>query len=414
MASPAPDQREHDVVVYGATGFVGVLTAQYLLEHAPPGTRIALGGRSQAKLEQTRASLGAAAAGWPLVVADSQDRPALEAMAASTRVVATTVGPYLAHGLPLVESCARTGTHYADLTGEVLFMRRAIDAAHDTAVGSGARIVHGCGFDSIPSDLGVLLLHEAAAAGGHGELLDTTLVVKAMRGGASGGTIASLRGQVVEGQRDPASGRVLVDPYALSPDRSAEPDHGDEGDPVGVVHDPELGGWLAPFVMGTINTRVVRRSNALQGHAYGRKLRYRELMSMGRTPFGAAAAAGVAGGMAAFQAGLAFPPTRRLLDLVLPSPGSGPGEAARERGYFEIETHARTTGGVRLRCDIRAQGDPGYKATAVMLGQSALSLAFDGDRLPPAAGVLTPATAMGTVLVERLRAAGHRYDVVTA
>ena len=401
-------------MVYGATGFVGVLTARYLLEHAPPGTRIALGGRSQPKLEQTRASLGGTAIGWPLVVADSQDRAALDAMAASTRVVATTVGPYLAHGLPLVEACAAAGTHYADLTGEVLFMRRAIDAAHDAAVASGARIVHGCGFDSIPSDLGVLLLHEAAAAGGHGELLDTTLVVKAMRGGASGGTIASLRGQLDEGRRDPASAQVLADPYALSPDRTAEPDRGDEGDPVGVVHDPDLGGWLAPFVMGSINTRVVRRSNALQGHAYGRGLRYRELMSMGRSPLGAAAAASVAGGMVAFQAGLSFPPTRKLLDLVLPSPGEGPGEAARERGYFEIDTHARTTGGARLRCEIRAQGDPGYKATAVMLGQSALSLASDGDRLPDAAGVLTPATALGTVLADRLRAAGQHYDVVTA
>lgn len=414
MQTPASDEREHDIVVHGATGFVGFLTARYLLEHAPPGARIALGGRSQAKLERTRQSLGGAAAGWPLVVADSHDEPAVEALAASARVVATTVGPYFKYGLPLVDACARAGTHYADLTGEVLFMRRAIDAAHHAAVATGARIVHTCGFDSIPSDIGVLLLHEAALAGGHGELQDTTLVVKAFRGGASGGTIDSLRGSIDEGRRDPASGRVLVDPYGLSPDRAAEPDLGSEGDPVGVVHDPELGGWLAPFVMGTINTRVVRRSNALQGHVYGRQLRYRELMSMGSGPLGAAKAAGLASGLAGFQAGMAFPPTRKLLDLVLPAPGEGPDEAAREAGFFEIDTHASTTGGARLRCEIRAQGDPGYKATAVMFGESALSLALDGERLPAAAGVLTPATAMGTVLADRLRAAGHRYDVVTA
>ena len=414
MQAPSPDQREHDIVVYGASGFVGVLTARYLLEHAPPGTRIALGGRSREKLEQTRASLGAAGAGWPLVVADSQDRPAVEALAASTRVVATTVGPYLRLGLPLVVACAGAGTNYADLCGEVLFMRRAIDAAHALATSTGARIVHTCGFDSIPSDLGVMLLHEAAAAGGHGDLEDTTLVVKAIRGGASGGTVDSLRTSIDAGRRDPSIRRLVADPYALSPDRSAEPDLGGEGDPVGVVHDPELGGWLAPFLMGSINTRVVRRSNALQGHVYGRRLRYRELMAMGRGPFGAAVATGVASGMAAFQAGMAFPPTRALLDLVLPDPGQGPDEAARDAGFFEIETHARTSGGALLRCEMRAQGDPGYKATAVMFGESALALALDGGRLPDAAGVLTPATAMGTVLADRLRAAGHRYDVVTS
>ncbi len=414
MPAPDPDQREHDVVVYGASGFVGVLTAKYLLEQAPSGTRIALGGRSKAKLERTRESLGGGAADWPLVVADSQDQAAVEALAASTRVVATTVGPYVRWGLPLVVACARAGTHYADLCGEVLFMRRAIDAAHDVAVGTGARIVHACGFDSIPSDLGVLLLHEAAAAGGHGDLQDTTLVVEAMRGGASGGTIDSLRTSVDEGRRDPAVGALLADPYGLSPDRANEPDLGPEGDPVGAVNDRELGGWLAPFLMGTINTRVVRRSNALQGHVYGRSLRYRELMSMGRGPLGAAKAAGVAGAMAGFQVGLAFPPARAVLDLVLPSPGEGPDEAAREAGFFEIATHARTAGGARLRCEMRAQGDPGYKATAVMFGESALALAFDGERLPERAGVLTPATAMGTVLADRLRAAGHRYDVVTS
>ena len=411
MSQPAQD-REHDIVVYGATGFVGVLTARYLAEHAPSGTRVALGGRSQEKLERTREQLGSAAADWPLVVADSQDEDAVAAMAGRTRVVATTVGPYLKYGLSLVEACAHAGTHYADLTGEVLFMRRAIESAHSTAEASGARIVHTCGFDSIPSDIGVLLLHEAAAAEGHGDLEDTTLVVKAVRGGASGGTIDSLRTSLDTARKDPATRRVLTDPYALSPDRAAEPDLGSERDPVGVQRDPELGGWLAPFVMGSVNTRVVRRSNALQGHVYGRRLRYRELMRMGNSPLGAVKAAGVVGGMAGLVAGLSFPPTRKVLDRVLPDPGEGPGEATRESGFFSIDIHTRTSDGTRLRCEIRADGDPGYKATAVMLGESALCLALDGGRLPVAAGVLTPATAMGTVLADRLRAAGHRYEVV--
>jgi short subunit dehydrogenase-like uncharacterized protein len=405
--------REHDVVVFGATGFVGRLTAGYLAEHAPPGTRVALGGRSLDKLERVRSELGPEAAEWPLFVADCHDEQALAQLAAASRVVATTVGPYYRYGLPLVEACAAAGTHYADLTGEVLFMRRSIDAAHATATASGARIVHTCGFDSIPSDLGVLLLHEHASANGAGDLEDTTLVVKALSGGISGGTIDSMRGQLDEAKADKASRRLMGDPYSLSPDRSREPDLGSERDPMGVVHDPELGGYLAPFVMGTVNTRVVRRSNALQDFAYGRRLRYRELMLGGELPLGPVKAAGIAGGLAALVAGLSLPPTRKVLDRVLPAPGDGPSEQRRERGFFRIDVHARTSTGARLVCKISAPGDPGYKATAVMLGESALALALAGDRLPGAGGVLTPATAMGTVLADRLRAAGHSYEVVT-
>jgi short subunit dehydrogenase-like uncharacterized protein len=206
----------------------------------------------------------------------------------------------------------------------------------------------------------------------------------------------------------------MLDPYALSPDRAAEPDLGGERDPAAPIHDAELGGWLAPFVMGTVNTRVVRRSNALLGYAYGRRLRYRELMRTGGLPLGPAKAAVISGGLAALVAGLAFPPTRMVLDRVLPDPGEGPGEQTRERGFFRIATHARTSSGARLVCRIRAQGDPGYKATAVMLGESALALALGADRLPDRAGVLTPATAIGDVLAERLRAAGHAYDVTAA
>jgi short subunit dehydrogenase-like uncharacterized protein len=406
--------REHDVVVFGATGFVGRLTAGYLAGRAPAGTRIALGGRSRERLERVRTTLGKKAADWPLLVADSHDAEALAGIAASTNVVATTVGPYDRHGLPLVEACAAAGTHYADLTGEVLFMRRSIDAADATASASGARIVHTCGFDSIPSDLGVLLLHRHALQTGAGELLETTLVVTAIRGGVSGGTIDSMRSQLDEAKADKASRRIMLDPYCLSPDRAAEPSLGPERDPMGVVHDPQLGGWLAPFVMGTVNTRVVRRSNALQGHAYGRGLRYRELMLGGGLPLGPAKAAGIAGGIGALVAGLSLPPTRWLLDRVLPDPGEGPSEEQREKGFFRIDVHTRTSTGARLVCRIAAPGDPGYKATAVMLGESALALALDGDRLPDAAGVLTPATAMGTVLVDRLRTAGHSYHVEAA
>jgi short subunit dehydrogenase-like uncharacterized protein len=399
--------RDHDLVVYGATGFVGALTAGYLARQAPPDLRIALGGRSRAKLERTRGELGV---DWPLVIADSQDRDAVTALAESAHVVATTVGPYFKYGKPLVEACAAAGTHYADLTGEVLFMRWALDTADALARATGARIVHTCGFDSIPSDIGTLLLHEEAQAGGHGELEETFFVVKGMRGGASGGTIDSARTTVDTVKKNPASRRVLADPYALSPDREAEPDLGSERDSMKPFHDARLGGWMAPFVMGSVNTRVVRRSNALRDHAYGRRFRYRELMRTGEGPLGLAKATAVSGGLAGMFAGLATPGARQMLDRVLPDPGEGPDEKARDRGFFNIDIHAATSSGRRLRCEIRVQGDPGYKATAVMLGESALCLALND--LPDVAGVLTPASAMGRVLADRLIAAGHSYRVV--
>ena len=399
--------REHDIVVYGATGFVGLLTAKYLAEAAPDDVKIALGGRSQEKLERTKAELGV---DWPLVVADSSDAAAVKALAESTKVVATTVGPYFKYGKQLVEACAAAGTHYADLTGEVLFMRWSIDAADAAAKESGAKIVHTCGFDSIPSDIGTLLLHEAAQAGGHGDLGETALVVKSMKGGASGGTIDSMRVSVDEVKKDKSGRRTLTDPYALTPDPAEEPSGKDERDSLKPFQDDRLGGWMAPFVMGTVNSRVVRRSNSLQGHAYGKGLRYRELMKTGGGPLGLVKAAGVAGGIAGVFAGMATPGARQVLDRVLPDPGEGPSEQARESGFFNIDIHTTTSDGTHLRCEIRAPGDPGYKATAVMLGESALSLAQDD--LPEGGGVLTPATAMGTKLADRLRAAGHSYEVV--
>ena len=398
--------REHDIVLHGATGFVGALVAAYLAGDAHADVRIALSGRSREKLERTRAELPSSAQGWPLVVADAADPTALAALAAITRVVVSTVGPYATYGLPLVEACARAGTHYADLTGEVLFVREAIDRCDALARESGARIVHSCGYDSVPSDLGVLLLHHAA-----GELADVRLVATA-KGGLSGGTVASMRAQMDAMRHDPAARRLAADPHALSPDPAAEPAPVQPPDagPPGRLRD---GTWTAPFIMAGYNTRIVRRSNALTDWSYGRGLRYGELMGCGRGVRGAAAAgavtAGLVGALAGISAAMTTAPTRALLDRVLPAPGSGPSAASRAAGWFRSELHAVASGGRRFRAVVAGPGDPGYAATAVMLGESALCLAEDatGDR----AGSLTPATAMGTALVERLRKAGHTYDV---
>ena len=331
-------------------------------------------------------------------------------MARDARVVATTVGPYRKYGMPLVDACIAAGTDYCDLTGEVLFVNATKDR-HEEAEKSGARIVHSVGFDSIPSDLGVYLLHEQAKEDGAGELTDTKLVVTAMKGGASGGTIASMKGMVDEAKTDKASRRTLGDPYALCPDRSAEPDGRDEGDRRGVARDDDLGQWVGPFVMATYNTRIVRRSNSLLGHAYGQDFRYQELTGLGTGPLAPVKGAALAGGLGALAGGLAVPPTRKVLDKVLPDPGEGPSEQAREKGFFKIKIHARTSSGAKYVARVAAQGDPGYKATALMMGESALCLALDRDRLPDRAGVLTPATAMDGALVDRLRAAGMTLEV---
>ena len=328
-------------------------------------------------------------------------------LAGAARVVATTVGPYRGQGLALVDACASAGTDYADLTGEVLFMRESIDRYHRVAADSGARIVHSCGFDSIPSDLGVLLLHHAARADDAGDLEDTTLVVTALRGGISGGTLASGMGQWDEMRASPAARRLVGDPYALSPDRGAEPDLGDQSELQWARHDTALGIWTGPFIMAGLNTRVVRRSNALQDWAYGRRFRYREVTGFGSGRAAPVQASALAAGVTALTAGLAFPPSRALLGRVLPRPGQGPGDKTRRRGYFRIQIHARTSAGTRYLGRIEARGDPGYAATSVMLGESALCLALDRDRLPGRAGVLTPATAMGATLAERLQSAGQ-------
>ena len=404
------DDRELDLILLGATGFVGRLTAGYLAEHAPPGLRIGLAGRSERRLAEVRASLGAAAQAWPLLVADSADERGARSLAGAAGVIATTVGPYRRLGLPLAQACAEAGTDYADLTGEVLFIRDTIDSCHQAAVRSGARIVHSCGFDSVPSDIGVLLAHHAASADGAGDLEDTSLVVTAMRGGISGGTLASALGQIDDMQASASSRRIVTDPYALSPDRTAEPALGDERELSMARYDPGLGQWIGPFVMASFNTRVVRRSNALQGWAYGRRFRYREVSGYGAGPAGAARALVVTTALTALLAGVALRPSRALLRPVLPKPGQGPGDKARHRGFFRLEVHARTSAGARYLTKVEGRGDPGYAGTAVMLGESALCLSLDRDRLPDRAGVVTPATAMGVTLADRLRAAGQTYE----
>ena len=404
--------RDYDIVLYGATGFVGQLTAAHLARHAPDGIRIALAGRNQAKLEALRSELPSEAANWPVVIADSTDAESLQAVAESTRVVISTVGPYAKYGLPLVEACATTGTDYVDLTGEVLFVRESIDRFQDEAARTGARIVHSCGFDSVPSDLGVLVLAEKVHADGAGDLGDTTLYM-AMKGGISGGTAASAMVQADEVRADKDKRRVAGDKFALSPDRAAEPS-GEWKDSAAVRYSDEIGAWTAPFMMAMFNTRIVRRSNALQHHVYGGTFRYREVQRTGRGWSGRLTGYAVAGVLGLGFGAMSVPFLRPVVERVLPSPGEGPSEKSRANGHFKATLKTTTTTGASYTSVVAAQGDPGYAATAVMLGESALSLAVSRDDCPLptglAGGVLTPATALGNVLIERLRAQGFTID----
>jgi short subunit dehydrogenase-like uncharacterized protein len=397
--------RRYEIVLHGATGFVGRLTARHLVASAGAGARIALSGRSEPRLRGLREELGV---DWPALVTDGRDPAAVAALAASTSVVATTVGPYARLGLPLVRACAEAGTSYCDLSGETSFVRESAAAAHLPAVGTGARIVHSAGFDSVPADLGVLLLHERVRSDGEGTLAATVLALASVRGGISGGTIDSLRGELAAAA-DPALRRALADPYALSPDRAADPPGHDERDLDRPIRDPLLGRWVAPNPFGPHDSRIVRRSNALLGHAYGPGFRYREVLSVGPGPAAPVLAGLVTAGLGAFLAGMRFGPTRALLDRALPTPGRGPSEKTRQSGHFRVEVHTVTSTGARYQATVAAQGDPGYAATAVMFGQSALSLARDDLRSP--GGVLTPAAALGDQLADRLRGQGFELSV---
>ena len=399
--------REFDVVLLGASGFVGALTAGHLAA-AGSDARVALAGRSRHRLDAVRAGLGDAARSFGLVEVDASDAAGLRRLASRTSVLATTVGPYARLGREVVRAAADQGTHYADLTGELLFVRWTLDEIDARARETGARIVHSCGFDSVPSDLGVLLTAQRAASDGEGQLGQTTLVVRSLRGGISGGTLDSARQQAIAVRADPTLRRLLADPHALSPRRADEPPAGPTLRP---GRDPRTGGWLGPFVMAPYNEAVVRLSNALSGWSYGRGLAYREASDFGRGPAAPLVSAAAGLGVRALSALLGWTPTRAVLDRLLPKPGEGPSADHRSAGRFRLEIDATTTTGARYRTTVAAEHDPGYDGTAIMLGQSALALALDTDDLPAASGVLTPATGLGARLAERLRAQGFVLDV---
>ena len=397
--------RPYDVVLYGASGFVGRQTVAYFARQAG-GPRWAVAGRSAARLQAVRQACGAAQAG--VVVADAADAVALDALAAQTRVVLSTAGPFARHGSELVAACVRHGTHYVDITGETPWVREMIERHHDAAARRGTRIVPGCGFDSVPSDLGAWGVAQALWKR-HGERCASVKACFSLRGGLNGGTFASLVNMLETGRR-----RELADPFLLNPPRTAPADPLPHADPVAPHHDADFRAWLGPFFMGPINTRVVRRTVALSGESpFAPDFRYQEYLRFGRGPGAALAAAGVAFGSLAGQGALAFGPLRWLAAALAPAPGEGPSERAMDGGSFRCDLVGVGERGSSQRGCIAGRGDPGNRATTTFVCEAALALAFDAAALPGGAafgGVLTPATAFGAVLTARLRRAGMTVE----
>ncbi|MFT4570973.1 MAG: short subunit dehydrogenase-like uncharacterized protein [Hyphomicrobiaceae bacterium] len=402
--------RPFDIVVFGATSFVGEILCQHLVKrHGCDGPlKWAIAGRSQAKLDAIAESTGAKV---PQIVADAADEAAMAALVASTRVIISTVGPYALYGSELVAAAAAAGTDYCDLTGEPQWMQRMIDAHAETAAKSGARIVHTCGFDSIPSDLGVWFT-QSKANETLGEPCSTIAMrVKAMKGGASGGTIASMMNVMEETAKDPGLRKVLANPYALAP---ANMRTGIRQANVTLPEsDAVSGAWVAPFVMASINTRVVFRSHALLGHPWGSEFRYDEAMMMGSGIGGALQATALSLGLGGFMAAASIAPLRNLLNsYVLPKPGEGPSPAEQKAGFFDIRMFGETPSGKTIKTKITGDRDPGYGSTGKMLGEAAICL-LELDRIKVPGGFWTPSTALGQALVDQLEEhAGLTFSVL--
>jgi len=408
LPRPRDRSRDFDIVLWGATGFTGRLVADYLVRNylgGETGLRLALAGRNKQKLEGIAKEIGAPQ--LPILVGESFDVDSLDEIASKTEVLISTVGPYAKYGAEIVAACVRNGTDYCDLTGETHFVRAMIDAHHEEAKKTGARIVHCCGYDSIPSDLGTLMVQEAFKQR-HGKYASQVKMAAVdMRGGMSGGTVASMMNIVDELKANPGLRKVLGNPYALNPKGVRGPDKGDQ---TGAHFDKHFNMWTGPFVMAAINTRIVRRSHALMGQPWGEDFRYSEVMGTGKGAKGFSRALSVAGGMVAFMASLAIPLTRPFVEKRLPSPGEGPNAEVRAKGRFRTEFVALGDG-KSLTGTVSDQRDPGYGSTAVMLSEAALCLALEGQALEAEGGILTPAPTMGMRLVERLRAAGMTFDV---
>lgn len=394
------EQREFDVIVWGATGFTGRLVAEYIYQQygGQDVVRWAMAGRNASKLEKVRALV--ADDSIPMITADSQDEASLIAMVKRAKVIATTVGPYGKYGSKLVAACVAHQTHYCDLAGEVPWMRQMIDQHHEAAKANGTKIVHTCGFDSIPSDMGVFYMQKQAMERTGQPAQRIKMRVRAFKGEISGGTYASLSDTLEKAQADKSLYGILINPYSLNP--AGEQTGPDKPDLQRVVYDKTAKSWIYPFIMAGINTKVVRRSNALAGYLYGKDFRYDEAVMSGDGIGGRLKAYGNAVPLGLLMLAKPGSMMKGLVDRVLPKPGEGPNAAKREAGFYNLRFFITLHDGSHAIGKVTGDRDPGYGSTSKMLAEAAICLAQ--DETPDIAGVLTPAVAMGEPLLTRLEA----------
>ena len=410
------EKRAYAVVLYGATSFVGQITAHYLAEFLSAnkdksGSEInwAIAGRDQEKLNELQSKLTSTV---DIIIANSDDAASLDAMTEQTQVIISTVGPYLKYGEPLIKSCVDNGTDYVDLTGEAIFIKDMMDKYQEAAKQSGARIVNSCGFDSIPSDLGVYFTQKQAEAKFDSACDVIHMRVKAAKGGLSGGTIASMATIFEEVGQDKSRRKQVANPYLLNDDKDAP--NVRQSNVSKPEYDSEHKRWLAPFVMASINTRIVHRSNQLLGYEYGREFKYDEAMWMKDGLKGKLTSYALSAGLLGFATAMMITPSRELLSKhVLPKSGSGPSKEEQENGYFDIRLFGQTANKDSITTKVTGDKDPGYGSTSRMLSQAALCLAQDISKEEVKGGFWTPASAMGDKLLARLeKHAGLSFDVI--
>lgn len=386
------DSREYDIIIYGATGFTGRLVAEYLAHHyqgREDAPRWAMAGRSAEKLAQVRDLIGAPA-DTPFVLADADDKASLHAMVAKTKVLISTVGPYQLYGAPLIAACVAAGTAYCDLCGEPGWMREMIDQHQSAAKASGARITFSCGFDSIPFDAGVYFLQEEAIKRFGKPLPRVKGRVRAMQGGASGGTIASLGETLKAVARNPKLGLLLKSSFALTPDFEGP------RQPTGLIpeYDSVTGRWAAPFVMAPINMKNVHRTNYLLGHRWGKDFVYDEMMLTTIGEAGKAMAEAIAKSPAFGGSAL--------------KPGEGPSKEERENGHYDIAFFGEDDAGNKLTAAVQGDLDPGYGSTSRMIAETAMALLHSYGE----GGIYTPGALLGDALISRLtKEAGLRFII---
>ena len=399
--------REFDIIVWGASGFTGRLVALYLFDKygANGDLKWAMGGRNLKKLEKVRDEI--ANKNVPLVIADSNDKVSLFNMVNRTKVICTTVGPYAKYGSNLVEACVKSHIHYCDLAGEVQWMYKMINSYHDEAKINGSKIVHACGFDSIPSDMGVYFIQKEVKSRTGVVAQKIKMRVAAISGGISGGTYASLSRVIEDAQKDKMVYKVLTNPYALNPidEQFGE----DSSDLKNVIFDKASQSWIGPFIMASINTKIVRRSNFLSNYAYGKSFRYDESTIFGKGFFGR-----VKGILSTIPIGLIMSAKhgsllKKGLDVIFPIPGEGPTKKKMEKGFYNLRFYITLEDGSNAFAKVTGDMDPGYGSSSKMLAESAVCLAK--DKLSDTSGVLTPSLAMGDSLLKRLeKNAGLTFD----